>query len=154
VTITVTNSSGGGQPVSMANIQATCEITARHRIPLYLDACRFADGCAFSAKKDGFANIGGFCSPNTWSIGLRLRPISAGTSPITESRLSSRPAAMPSILMPDGSCRTSLGTSFRGRLSQWSRTAMPACGQSRLDRMPPKSRPGCFYYAMPYYSGR
>ncbi len=93
VMITVTNNSGGGQPVSMTNIQAAREITARHRIPLYLDACRFAenawfikrdepgygdlppreiaqkmfslaDGCTFSAKKDAFANIGGFLCTN------------------------------------------------------------------------------------------
>jgi tyrosine phenol-lyase len=93
VMITVTNNSGGGQPVSMANLEAVREVTARHRIPLYLDACRFAenawfikrdesgysdwtpeqiaqkmfslaDGCTFSAKKDAFANIGGFLCGN------------------------------------------------------------------------------------------
>ena len=88
VMLTVTDNSGGGQPVSMENIAAVKQAVSRHGIPLYLDACRFAenawfikqrepgfaewtpkqiaqkmfsfaDGCTFSAKKDAFANIGG-----------------------------------------------------------------------------------------------
>ena len=93
VMVTITNNSGGGQPVSVANLRAVREVTSRHGIPLYLDACRFAenswfvqqqeagfnrltpkqiaqaifsfaDGCTFSAKKDAFANIGGLLCTN------------------------------------------------------------------------------------------
>jgi tryptophanase len=100
--ITVTNNSGGGQPVSMQNIKAVKKICNENKIPLFIDACRFAensyfiklreegfskkpvseiarelfsyaDGCTMSAKKDAFANIGGFLAMHNQELALKCR---------------------------------------------------------------------------------
>lgn len=102
VIITITNNSGGGQPVSMENIKAVSAICKEHKIYFFIDACRFAensyfiklreegysnktipeiaaeifsyaDGCTMSAKKDAFANIGGFLAMRDLDLAIQCR---------------------------------------------------------------------------------
>jgi tryptophanase len=100
--LTITNNSGGGQPVSMANIRETKEVCKKYDIPLFLDCCRFAenayfikqrekgyentpiidivremfsyaDGATMSSKKDGLSNTGGFIALNNTEWAEKLR---------------------------------------------------------------------------------
>jgi len=104
IMLTLTNNSGGGQPVSMKNIKEVSKIAKKYKIPLYIDACRFAenayfikkrekdyknksiksivkeifsyaDGCTMSAKKDAIANIGGFLCTNDKVLSNRQKEL-------------------------------------------------------------------------------
>ena len=102
VIMTVTNNAAGGQPVSMANLKSARAVCDRHGVPMFLDACRFAenawfikmrepgwadvpladvaramfdhvDGCTMSAKKDGLVNMGGFLALRDEALVERAR---------------------------------------------------------------------------------
>jgi len=100
--LTLTNNSGGGQPVSMKNIREVKKVCKKYSIPLFLDMCRFAenayfiklrekgyakksvkeiaqemfsyaDGATMSAKKDALVNMGGFLALNNDELAMNAR---------------------------------------------------------------------------------
>ena len=102
VMVTITNNTGGGQPVSLANFREVASIAKQHRVPVYLDMCRWAEnaylvrerepglrersipdigraffdlatGATMSAKKDGLVNIGGFVATREEKLAERLK---------------------------------------------------------------------------------
>ncbi|MHA2176674.1 MAG: tryptophanase [Candidatus Hodarchaeales archaeon] len=102
IIITVTNNAGGGQPVSLSNIETVGDLAKQYKIPFFIDAARFAenayfiklreekckhltpkqiakqvfsnaDGCLMSAKKDGLVNIGGFIALNDKRLYQRIK---------------------------------------------------------------------------------
>ncbi len=102
IIITITNNTGGGQPVSLSNIKSVGELAKQYKIPFFIDAARFAenayfiklreegyqhltpkqiaqrvfsyaDGCIMSAKKDGLVNIGGFIALNSMDLYQRIK---------------------------------------------------------------------------------
>lgn len=102
VMVTITNNTGGGQPVSLANLREVARVAGLHRVPLYLDMCRWAEnaflvrereagmgdrtipqigraffdlasGATMSAKKDGLVNIGGFVATRDEQLAERLK---------------------------------------------------------------------------------
>ena len=104
IMLTITNNTGGGQPVSMKNIADVSRLAKIYNVPLYLDACRFAenayfiklrekeyanetienivkkmfsyaDGCTMSAKKDAIANIGGFLCTNNKDLSNKQKEL-------------------------------------------------------------------------------
>lgn len=102
IIVTITNNTGGGQPVSLSNIKAIGKLAKKHEVPFFIDAARFAenayfiklrevgyqnltpkqiaqkifshvDGCIMSAKKDGLVNIGGFIALNDKELYQRIK---------------------------------------------------------------------------------